>query len=147
MIRSLLLIIFLIFPALALAGRSGLPRLYTGVILVSCQDGDTCTFNVPMEDAFFGRFIMPGRMVRLSGIDAPEVRDSQCPYETGLAVRARNRLLMLLKAAKRIDLIANGDGGNRGVLARVLADGVDVAQILIAEGLGSPWKGMREEWC
>jgi len=143
----LLLIAFLLLPVLALAGRSEPPKLYSGVVLLNCQDGDTCTFDLPMEDPFFGRFTLHSRMVRLVGIDTPEIEDSQCQFETDLAVRARDRLVALLQAAKQIDLMAKGDGGERGVLATVFADGVDVAEILIAEGLGRPWRGMREEWC
>lgn len=140
-------IAFLLLPVLALAGRSEPPKLYSGVLLSHCDDGDTCTFDLPMEDPFFGRFTLKNRTVRLVGIDTPEIEDSQCLFETDLAVRARDRLMALLQDAKRIDLLAMGDGGDQGVLATVLADGVDVAEILIAEGLGRPWRGMREEWC
>ena len=87
-------------------------------------------------------------LVRLAGIDAPELR-GRCPEETALAERAKERLAALL-AGNRLLLADVRYGKYAGrVVARVLTeDGSDVAQILLAEKLARPYAGgRRAPWC
>lgn len=88
-----------------------------------------------------------GRTVRLIGLDAPELR-GRCPAEIALARRARERLAEILGG--RAWLTTRGRDQYGRVLAVVRdAEGRDVAQLLIAEGLARPYdgRGPRPQWC
>lgn len=87
-------------------------------------------------------------LVRLAGIDAPELR-GRCAEEVAQAERAKARLAALL-AGGRLELVDVRYGKYAGrVVARVLtADGRDVAAILLVEKLVRPYDGgRREPWC
>jgi len=87
-------------------------------------------------------------LVRLAGIDAPEMR-GRCAEETAMAERAKARLAALL-AGNRLLLVDIHYGKYAGrVVARVLTeDGHDVAEILLAEKLVRPYDGgRRAPWC
>ncbi len=85
-----------------------------------------------------------GERIRIADIDAPEMQ-GRCPYETQLAIRARDRLA---------ELLGNGFAIHRGgvdryqrTLAVVTVDGMSVGEVLVSEGLARPWAGRREPWC
>jgi len=106
-------------------------------------DGDTITVRA---------WIWPRQSietsVRLTGIDAPELR-GRCEAEKQAARVARDRLNALLSQARRIELhdIALDKYGGR-VLARVVADGQDMAAALVGEGHARPYAGdTRKGWC
>jgi len=87
-------------------------------------------------------------LVRLAGIDAPELR-GRCAEEIALAERAKARLSALL-AGNRLQLLDVRYGKFAGrVVARVLTeDGRDAAAILVAEGLARRYDGgRRQPWC
>ena len=87
-------------------------------------------------------------LVRLAGIDAPELR-GRCAAEAAQAERARARLADLVAGA-RLRLVDVHYGKYAGrVVARVLTeDGRDVAAILLAEKLVRVYAGgRRESWC
>lgn len=87
-------------------------------------------------------------LVRLAGIDAPELR-GRCAEEVAQAERAKARLAALL-AGGHLELVDVRYGKYAGrVVARVLtADGRDVAAILLVEKLVRPYDGgRREPWC
>ncbi len=87
-------------------------------------------------------------LVRLAGIDAPELR-GRCAEEIALAERAKARLAALL-AGSRLLLVDIHYGKYAGrVVARVLTeDGRDVAETLLAEKLARPYAGgRRAPWC
>lgn len=88
---------------------------------------------------------------RLAGYDAPEIKRPKCAAEreAGLAAKARLEALIaggrdvrLVRAQWRLDKYGR-------VLARLLIDGRDVAEIATAEGWGRPNDGRRkpEGWC
>jgi endonuclease YncB( thermonuclease family) len=82
--------------------------------------------------------------------DAPEIdKGARCPVEQALAVKARDRLLELLRAAREITLERHGQDRYQRTLAVVRADGRDVGPVLIAEGLARPYdgKGKRRGRC
>lgn len=62
---------------------------------------------------------------------------------------ARSRLLQLLREARVITLTQPHRGKFGRLVARVLADGRDVSEILISEGYGVPYDGRRPrpDWC
>lgn len=107
------------------------------ILLHHCYDGDTCTF---LRD---GQKVK----VRLMGIDAPEIH-ARCPAELELAIKARDRLVALIRAGGTVALDIHGKDKYRRTLARVLIDGEDVGPLLIREGLARPYKGgKRQGWC
>jgi len=123
---------------------------FTGASLIHCADGDTCTFNLHDQHPVFGKVTWKGRVVRLAGLDAPELHPARCPSERELGERARDRLVALLKGAQSITLevVQARDKFGR-MVAVVRADGQDVAATLIAEGVARPYsgKGKRRGWC
>lgn len=91
--------------------------------------------------------------VRLTGIDAPEMR-SACPRERELALRARAFLVALLEPEGdgliQVNLYDIRLGKYSGrVLARVLAEnGEDLGHSLLSAGLVHPYAGGgRRDWC
>ena len=110
------------------------------VDVIRVLDGDTVEVNVDLWPGLRQRV-----KVRLDGINAPEIHTRRrCEKEAGL--HARDRLAELLKAAGRIELddVELGKYAGR-VLGRILADGEDVAERLLAEGLVRPYSGGRRK--
>lgn len=90
-----------------------------------------------------------GEVVRLAGIDAPELRRPRCAEERRLARTARDRLQVLVAGGVRLQPAAGRDRYRR-VLARVIdRRGRDVGEVLVAEGLAVPYhgRGPRHRWC
>jgi micrococcal nuclease len=123
------------------ASASGIVPVQARVVKV--LDGDS--FSV---DAL----VWPGTSVsvsiRVRGVDAPELR-SKCPHERWLARQARaglaERLALQAVSLHNID----GDKYYGRVLADVkLADGSDLAQVLLENRMVRPYGGQRRKgWC
>jgi len=127
-----------------------------GAQVLRVLDGDTLEVSAHI---WLGQDV--ATRVRLSGIDAPELRGA-CSYERELAVRARAYLLARLGSSPdfpsdsgdgrrvRVSLydISLGKYGGR-VLARVLTEnGEDLGRSLLAAGLARPYAGgRRRAWC
>ena len=110
----------------------------TGAImgLVECHDGDTCNFTLSRSGTrYLGSLIT----VRFRGVDTPELRGAG-DADRELAERVRPFTEAMLRGARRV-LLKEIELGMRRFLARVIADGRDVAQGLIAAGLGRPYFG------
>jgi endonuclease YncB( thermonuclease family) len=111
--------------------------------VVKVHDGDS--FSV---DAL----VWPGTSVsvsiRVRGIDAPELR-SKCPHERWLARQSRAELAERLALANVHLRNIGGDKYYGRVLADVtLADGSDLAQVLLENRLARPYGGERRKgWC
>lgn len=101
---------------------------------LSVTDGDTVRLGV--------------ERIRIIGLDAPELRGSKCREERRLAQRARDRLAELI-ATDNIEIIRSARPDKyRRTLAIIRADGVDVARVLITEGLARANRGERRNgWC
>ncbi len=132
----ILIVLALPFPALA----DPIPGPITAHV-VSVYDGDTITVAaVPWP----GVTIRVG--VRVEGIDTPEIL-GKCEAEKALAVRARDRARELVGATVELRNVRHGKFAGR-VVADVYADGVRLADVLIAGGLGRAYDGgKREGWC
>ena len=89
-----------------------------------------------------------GDIIRVSDIDAPEVRDYKCTSEAALGHRATERLMSLLNAG-RFRLEASGRDRDRygRKLRVVIRDGRSLGDTLIDEGLARSWDGARRSWC
>lgn len=92
-----------------------------------------------------------GETVRILNIDAPELHHSGCDAEKRLAVLARKRVRELIGDGSALTLL-RGDGNRMTdrhgrTLARVLVNGADIGDALVADGLARPWEGKRRSWC
>ncbi|MNC88035.1 SPBc2 prophage-derived endonuclease YokF precursor [compost metagenome] len=89
-----------------------------------------------------------GELVRIAGIDAPEIRDYKCPAELALGKRATDRLLVLINEGP-FELVRTGrDEDKYGrKLREIVRSGRSLGDALIAEGLARPSTGARRGWC
>jgi endonuclease YncB( thermonuclease family) len=89
-----------------------------------------------------------GVTYRLLGFDAPETRFAKCDAERELGKLAKERLQELL-ATSEVRVIESGKRDRYGrTLAQLTANGHDVGEILIGEGLARPYHGERRaSWC
>jgi endonuclease YncB( thermonuclease family) len=89
-----------------------------------------------------------GVTYRLLGFDAPETHFAKCDAERELGFAAKQRLEELL-ATSEVKVIESGKRDKYGrTLAQLTANGRDVGDILIGEGLARPYHGeRRKSWC
>lgn len=87
-------------------------------------------------------------MVRINGVDAPELR-ALCDNEKQRAREAKQWLVERLRSADVIELRHMERGKYFRIVADVYADGVDVGQELIAAGLAVSYNGGTKSnpWC
>jgi endonuclease YncB( thermonuclease family) len=120
------------------------------------RSGDTCRVNLP-RSAFnddrayqlFGHNIP----IRVEGIDTPEIK-GKCQKEKDLAYEARDLVRALLNNAQTITLsIDDNPKEVRGkyfrIVGRLIADGVDIADLLIERQLAVLYDGgtKTKDWC
>ena len=136
-------VLFACLPAVACAQYPPASTPYGPAIIHGCHDGDTCTISIPSLPPVFGDRLP----IRLAGIDTPEL-GSACVHERMLAVRARNVLRSRLLAAQRVEIDLLARDKYFRVLALIRADGVDLADALLAAGLAHPYGGgPKLAWC
>lgn len=83
--------------------------------------------------------------IRIADIDTPEL-NGKCESERRLAIRARDRLLVLLNSEPyRIERTGKDRYGR--TLAVVSNSRGSIGQQLVAEGLARKWTGRRMPWC
>lgn len=87
--------------------------------------------------------------VRLKDFDTPEPQTGICggEAEVELANRASARLVQLLNQYDWTVEIFDVDRTGRRLEATIRIDGIDVGDILIAEGLARRWPDGDEWWC
>jgi endonuclease YncB( thermonuclease family) len=150
-LRLLIVLIALIILALAIAywtQRATIPTtIPPGAVRV--VDGDTIRTN--------------GSVYRLLGFDAPETYDAKCPQERALGERATARLRTIVNRGNleltevRCSCPPETEGTQRCNYGRrcglLRANGEDVGQILMREGLARPYVcgsyscPKRKPWC
>jgi micrococcal nuclease len=129
----LLLLIAIAVLALAPSPKAAPPQGVGAYVVV---DGDTIRSPA-------------GVPYRLIGFDTPETFHARCAEELSAGLKAKARLEELL-ASGEVRLIETGKIDRYGrSLATLTIDGVDVAKILIGEGLARPYsgRGQRGSWC
>lgn len=132
-----------LLPATACAQYPPATTPYGPAIIHGCHDGDTCTISISSLPPLFGDRLP----IRLAGIDTPEL-SSACAHERALAIRARNVLRSRLLAAQVVEITPVARDKYFRVLALISADGHDLANILLAAGLASPYGGgPKRAWC
>lgn len=115
------------------------------VKFVKNYDADTITVNIPGVHPLIGEKIS----VRVSGIDAPEVK-GKLPCEKEASRIARNLVENVLKRAKRIDLTNVEKDKYFRILADVKVDGRDLKEILLKNELAYEYDGgtkKQKNWC
>ncbi|MCH7615539.1 MAG: thermonuclease family protein [Nitrospinae bacterium] len=147
-----LLASILLLSLFSLAYATTIPNIK----IVSCYDADTCRVNLP-RSAFnddwaydlFGHNIP----IRVEGIDTPEIR-GQCQKEKDLAIEARDLVRGLLNNAQAITLTIDDDpkevrGKYFRIVGRLVADGVDISDLLIQRQVAVPYDGGTKvkDWC
>ena len=141
--RGLLVFIYLIsfFPEIVEADTYG---NLLDVEVVRVYDGDTFFVDIPSLHPIIG--VDMG--IRLRGVNTPEIR-GRCDAERALAIVARDFIRMLIEDARRVDLIEIGRGKFFRIVATVLIDGVNLAELLIEASLAVPddGSGQRGDWC
>lgn len=118
---------------------------YRNVKYIDNYDGDSITFDIPNAPPIMGKDMV----IRLRGIDTPEIKKSKCKQEKKLALLAKNRVHSLLKDAKVVNLHRTGRGKYFRILADIEFDGRDLATILLKEKLAVPYFGgtRDHDWC
>tara|TARA_R110002051_G_scaffold256524_1_gene315618 strand:- start:808 stop:1239 length:432 start_codon:yes stop_codon:yes gene_type:complete len=90
-----------------------------------------------------------GINVRMEGYDTPEPQSQICggEREKVLADQASDRLVELLNT-RSWELALSGEQGSYGrEIGTILIEGIDVGEILVAEGLARWWPDGEEWWC
>lgn len=110
--------------------------------LLEVIDGDTIRVRARI---WLGTDIQT--LVRIDGIDTPELR-GKCAAERALAKRARERVVELATGQQlMLYNIRYGKYAGR-VVARVEAQGQEIAAVLVTERLAHPYDGgARLPWC
>ena len=129
---------------LALPTLSAFATDFPYVAYRTCYDGDTCRFDIPGLHPLLGNNIP----IRFAGVDTPEMR-GKCQQEKDLALKARNRVRDLLSQAHSITLKDVERRKYFHLVATVEADGQDMSDLLLQEGLAVVYDGggKTKDWC
>ena len=134
-----MLILALAFAAHAAAFEQRVPARVKRVI-----DGDT----VKVEARLWPGIVAQSN-VRVRGVDTPEIRRTQCgEYERQRGRAARDFVRGIIGKNVWLINVDKGKYAGRVVASVWLADGRDLATLLIATGHGRPYRGgRRSKWC
>jgi endonuclease YncB( thermonuclease family) len=111
--------------------------------VIKVHDGDTFNVNI----AGCPDVLCKNMPVRISGIDAPEMR-GKCPQEIAGAIAAKNYLAGQVMNAKDIALHDPTRDKYFRLSAHVFVDGVNVGDEMIKQGLARTYSGgQRVGWC
>jgi len=130
----------------SLARAAEYPKYQVGVS--DNYDGDTITITKAIPIYL--------TKIRVKGVDTPEIGwRARCPREQAIAIAAKKFTADKIKTADTVvlDWISPDRNGGR-IAARVMIDGVDLADLLIQAGLGHKF-GSKEKrpthkakgWC
>lgn len=113
-------------------------------------DGDTFFINLPRTGCYYD-VLCRDLAVRVVGVDTPELRGAKCPQEKLAAVKARDFVIKVLRAASSIALVDVKRDGRFRIDATVLLNGQhDLADIIIRAHHGVPYLGTAaraQDWC
>jgi len=129
-------------PLAALAEKN-----YGSVIIAevtSIYDGDTFRANITDYPPIIGEHIG----IRIYGVDTPEM-NGRCEREKSLARKAKEYTVTMLRNAKLIELRNIKRGKYFRILAEVYADGKNLGEWLVREGLAVVYVGGKKikHWC
>jgi micrococcal nuclease len=109
-----------------------------GAIILYLQGADTATV------------LKKNPLLRVSGIDTPEILRPKCESERELGYKAKRSLEELIgKDPIGVRGIKEGTWSGRFVAQVLLADGTNAGHALIGKGLAVPYfgRGRRKDWC
>lgn len=109
------------------------------VIMISVHDGDTFAADIPDFPPVIGDRIG----IRLNGIDTPELNDKR-PEIKIMAEKAKSVLLTSLKNAKKIIITDLRRDKYFRLDATVIADGVNLNQLMVKLELAKPYDGGKK---
>ena len=127
------------FAASAAAFEQRVPARVKRVI-----DGDTVKVEARLWPGIIAQI-----NVRVRGVDTPEIRRAKCgEYERQRGRAARDFVRGIIGKNVWLINVTHGKFGRRVVAGVWLADGRDLATLLIATGHGRPYRGgRRSKWC
>jgi len=119
-------------------------RHFHHVTFHRCYHAHSCFITIPFLPPIFGDILM----VRLAGIETPEII-GKCEKEKKLAGDARNFVNTILENAKEIDLYDLERGQHFNLIARIMANGKNVSDLLIKEkfAVPTPKNRSKPDWC
>ncbi len=123
------LILAILFFGLSLAQNLKVKKV------INIYDGDTIRVDLDCELEIFCKNIP----IRLYGIDTPEMRGKNADKPN--AIKARDFLKEALKNAQTVELHNVQRGKYFRIVAKLMLDGEDIAQIMISQKLGYPYFG------
>ena len=142
--RTRLIVCGIITIALALAANAAAFEQRVPARVKRVIDGDT--FKV---EAGVWPGIIAQANVRVRGIDTPEIRRAKCgEYERRRGLAAREFVRRVIGEQVWLVNVTHGKFGRRVVASVLLADGRDLATLLLATGHALPYRGgRRPKWC
>lgn len=142
LLTFILFTFFIIDPAISAETSF---KSFLNVRYIKNFDGDSITFDIPDTPSIVGK----NMVIRVRGIDTPELHKSKCAAEKEKALRAKKRVHSLLKDATVINLHHIGRGKYFRILAGVEFDGEDLATLLLTEELAVKYSGgsRNHDWC
>lgn len=138
------LVVVLLIPARTSAAAVKTYGTIHHVEFVQIVDADTITVNIRGIHPLVGEQIE----VKLPGLAVPSIT-GRCDREKKLARQAMAIVELLLKKAGKISLQNVGRGKTFQITAVVLADRVDIREVLVQKGLAF-WltdPGPADDWC
>ncbi len=130
--------------ALALAANAAAFEQRVPARVTRVLDGDT----VKVEARVWPGLIAQTN-VRVRGVDTPEIRRPKCgEYERRRGLAARDFVRGVIGEQVWLVNVTHGKFGRRVVASVLLADGRDLATLLLATGHALPYRGgRRPKWC
>ena len=111
------------------------------LIYRNCVDSDRCEFSTPPTDVGEGKRLH----IRLSGIHTPRVK-AACEQENFLGNEAKELIHGYLTSAVHIEL-RNFSNRGKEIVGRVFADGQDLSELLVTQGLAEKFRRNKKDWC
>ena len=117
---------------------------YEGAVYLQNYDGDTVRFNLPDYPPIVGNDIR----VRINGIDTPEIT-GKCDNEKHEAQQARDMVSDILNDAEKITLKNMKRGKYFRIVADIIVDGENLADLLVETGMAVKYDGgkKKNKWC
>lgn len=135
--------------AVTVGGWLALVAAQGGQILGRVPGGPECAVTFVYDGDSVALDCGTGREVtaRLVGYDTPETKRARCEAEAALGKRATERLRALVGSGA-LRMARQGVDKYRRPLMRLWVDGVDVAEVMVREGLAVAYTGgVRPDWC
>ena len=111
------------------------------LIYKNCYESNRCEFSFPQTEPSAEKRLL----IRLAGIHTPHIKAS-CEQETFLGKQAKDLIHGYLSSAVHIEL-KNYSKRGRELAGRLVADGQDLSELLLTQGLAVPYGGNKKDWC